>query len=384
MSLLNKSKNYYQAVAILIGQIVGVGIFSLPFLVAQSGVLSLLFLVVFIGVVQYFIQLVYANLVVATPTYHQLPGYAEKYVGPTGKNLVFLSSLVGLNCALLAYIIVSGIFLNQLLSPIFGGSEFIYSTIVFCIEAVIVFFGVHFLARVELIMTFLLILVVSVIGWRSADFIYFNNFTVLDWKYFLIPYGAMLFALDGIAVIPFVVEVLNRDKMAVRKAIKTGVLVSAIVTAVFALVIVGVTGRNVTEDALSGMKTVLHDGVISLALLFGSLCIFTSFIGSAQALRKIYNWDYKINKNLAWFFAVFVPYLLYIAGINNFIKVVSFAGAVAGGISSIVLVYIIMKNNSDISANTIFKHKIPAVILYALVAMFVVGIFYELFCFILK
>ena len=94
LDMLNKSKNYYQAIAVLIGQIVGVGIFGMPFLFAKAGLLSLLFFIVFIGLVQYFIHLVYANLVLATPTYHQLPGYTEMYLGRRAKNFIFVTNLI--------------------------------------------------------------------------------------------------------------------------------------------------------------------------------------------------------------------------------------------------------------------------------------------------
>lgn len=384
MNLTQQRKNYYQAVAVLIGQIVGVGIFGMPFLIAKAGILSLFFLVIGIGLVQYLIHLIYANLAIVTPTFHQLPGYTETYLGQRWKNLVFTASLVGNYSALLAYTIVSGAFLYQILAPVFGGSEFIYGSLIFLIEAVVVFFGVHFLARVELVMTALLLMVTCIIAWSSLNFIHLSNFVAVNWMYFLVPYGAMLFSLDGTAVVPFVVELLNKDTASVRKAIKWSILISAIVTTIFALVVVGVSGVNTTADALGGMKTILHDNVISLALVFGILCMFTSFIGSAQSLRKTYNWDYKINRHLSWFFTMAIPYLLYLIGINNFVKVISFAGAVAGGFCAIALITIVLRTNGDASKNAIFNRRLPLVLLYGLIAMFIVGIFYEVFCFILK
>jgi tyrosine-specific transport protein len=379
-----KSIHYYQAIAVLIGQIIGVGIFGLPFLIAKAGILSLLFFIIFIGCIQYFIHLVYANLVMVTPTYHQLPGYAEKYLGRESKQLVFFASLIANYSALLAYTIVTGAFLFQLLGPILGGSEFIYAITIFAIEAIIVFFGVHFLARVELFMAFLLLLVVGLITWRSWGVIDYNNYALVDWKYFLIPYGAMLFALDGSSVIPFVVQLLNRNKKEIRSVIKIGISISAIVTCLFALVIVGITGGQTTPDALGGIKSILNNGVVAFALIFGVLCVTTSFLGSAQSLVKTFNFDYQINKYLSWFFALAIPLLLYVAGVNNFISVISFAGAVSGGLISIVLITIISRNNNDAKKNILFNHRLPSFLLRGLIAMFAAGIFYEIFCFVLR
>jgi len=378
-----KTKNYYYAVAVLVGQIIGVGIFGLPFLIAKAGLLSLFFLIVFIGIVQYFMQLIYANIVIATPTYHQLPGYTSQYLGSESKQVVFLASLISNYCALLAYTIVSGTFLYQLLSPALGGSDFFYATSLFIIEAIIVFFGVNVLARAELIMTGLLLLVVSLIVGFSLSSIHPSNYTIVDWRYFIIPYGAMLFSLDGSCVIPFIVQLLDKDKANVKSAIKMGVLISAIVTAVFALVIVGVSGTNTSPDGLIGVKSILNPVVISFALLFGVLCMVTSFLGSAQSLTKTFHFDYQINRHLSWFFAVSIPLLLYFCGINDLISVISFAGGVAGGLISIILLSIVFKSNDDPSKTVLFERKLPKFALYGLVGMFVAGIVYEILSFIL-
>lgn len=377
-------KNYFYATAILIGQIVGVGIFGLPILIAKAGVLSLLFFIVFIGWAQYFIHLTYANLVIVTKQYHQLPGYADIYLGKIGKHTVFLANLIGGASALLAYIIVSGLFLHQLLGPFFGGNEFVYSTFVFIIEAVIIYFGVHMLARTELILTALLLLTVGLIAMNSVSSLSLSHYEFVNWKYFLIPYGAMLFALDGTVVVPFMVELLKKDKMETRKTIKTGLLISTIVTAVFALAIVGLSGGQTTPDSLSGVKAILPAKVISFALIFGLLCLFTSFLGAGQSLMKIFQRDYRLSKNISWLLAMSVPYILFLIGIDNLTKVISFAGGVSGGLSAMILMLIALKINKKRGQIVIFKHKIPAVVYYFFIVMFAVGIFYDVFFFILK
>lgn len=131
MQKTKRPKNYYLAAAVMVGYIIGVGMFGLPFLVSRAGLLSFIILIAVLGLVQYLLHLIYANLIVVTEGYHRMPGYAEIYLGRRGKIIVFIAKLVG-NCgALLAYIIITGIFLNQLLEPRFGGNEFIYASILF-------------------------------------------------------------------------------------------------------------------------------------------------------------------------------------------------------------------------------------------------------------
>lgn len=377
------TKNYYYALSVLIGQIIGVGIFGLPYLIAKAGLLSLIFFIVFIGFVQYFIHLTYANIVMLTQRYHQLPGYAEIYLGSKGKHTIFIAGLLSNYSSLLAYTIVSGIFLNQLLAPVFGGNEIIYGTLIFAIEAAIVFLGVRFLSKVELFMSALLLLAIGLISGQSFEFINFNNYIIADWKSFFLPYGAMLFALDGSIVIPIVVELVKKDKENVKKIIKMGTVIPAVITAVFALIVVGITGADTTSDSLVGVRSIVTDGVITFALVFGVLCIVTSFLGSAQSLIRVFNIDYKLNKFLAWLLALSVPYMLYLIGINNLVKVISFAGAVSGGFVAIVLIMIGQKLNAHPRKNIIFRRKLPDLLFYFLFAMFIAGIFYEIFCFLI-
>ncbi|MCG2695728.1 hypothetical protein L6248_02240, partial [Candidatus Parcubacteria bacterium] len=197
MKRTKKPKNYYLAAAVMVGYIIGVGMFGLPFLVSRAGLLSFIILIAVLGLVQYLLHLIYANLIVVTEGYHRMPGYAEIYLGRRGKIIVFIAKLVG-NCgALLAYIIITGIFLNQLLEPRFGGNEFIYASILFFVEAIIVFFGTKMIAKTELVMSGLLILVVALIAVKGYGEAEPSNYFLIDWKYILLPYGAMLFALDG-------------------------------------------------------------------------------------------------------------------------------------------------------------------------------------------
>ena len=41
-----ETKNYFYAISIFIGQIIGVGIFGLPFLIAKAGIVSLFFFII--------------------------------------------------------------------------------------------------------------------------------------------------------------------------------------------------------------------------------------------------------------------------------------------------------------------------------------------------
>jgi len=379
--LTNKPKNYFKAIAVMVGYIIGVGMFSLPYLISKAGVLTFFVFIIVLGLVQHLLHLIYANLIVVTKGYHRMPGYVGMYLGRDGKRLVFIAKLIGNYGALLAYIIITGIFLYQLLSPYFGGSEFLYATVLFALEAMIIYFGIGMIARVELIMTGLLLLVVGLIAWKGWGVVNAENLTLLNWKYFLLPYGAMLFALDGNGSLPIVTKLLKRNRKAIKSVIRIGTFLPVVVIIIFTITILGISGNQTTADALTGAGLILGDGVIFFALIFGILSMTTSFFGVAESIRETLWWDYKFNKNFAWATAVFVPYILYILGLKNLINVISFAGAIAGGLSAIMLILVFRKMEKQKNKLVLFKYKPGIFVICFLISLFVGGIIYEVYRF---
>ncbi len=376
-----EKKHFWQAVAVMVGYIIGVGMFGLPFLVSKAGLVSFFVLLIILGFVQHFIHLIYANVILETRSRHRMPGYAEKYLGRPWKEITFLAKMIGNFGALLAYIIITGVFLNQLLGPYLGGSEFIYANILFFIEAGIVLLGVGMIARAELIMATFLLAVVVLVSIKSLGHIEIGNYNLFNWKYIILPYGAMLMALDGNGSLPMVVRILKRDKELIKKAIRLGTFIPIVVIAIFTLAIVGLAGENTTADALTGISSVLGSGTVKIALVFGIITMVTSFLGVAESVKETLWWDYEVNKLLAWALAVFVPYLLYIANFRNFIEVISFAGAIAGGMSAVILILIFLQMKKKKKQLILFKKQPNIIILSLLIGLFVAGIIYKIWAF---
>ncbi|MCG2698767.1 hypothetical protein L6307_06840 [Candidatus Parcubacteria bacterium] len=384
MQKTKRPKNYYLAAAVMVGYIIGVGMFGLPFLVSRAGLLSFIILIAVLGLVQYLLHLIYANLIVVTEGYHRMPGYAEIYLGRRGKIIVFIAKLVG-NCgALLAYIIITGIFLNQLLEPRFGGNEFIYASILFFVEAIIVFFGTKMIAKTELVMSGLLILVVALIAVKGYGAAEPSNYFLIDWKYILLPYGAMLFALDGGGSLPIVAKLLGRNKKSIKSIVRIGTFLPVIIISIFTLVVVGISGSQTTPDALTGAGLIINNGVIFFSLIFGVLTMVTSFLLVAQSIKETLRWDFKVNKYSAWAIAVFATNIVYVLGIKNLVDVFSFAGAIAGGTSAIILILIFIKLSKQKNKLILFKRKPKKALAYFLILMFAGGILYEVFYFLTR
>jgi amino acid permease len=379
---IKRDKKYWQATAVMIGYIVGVGMFGLPFITAKAGIAFFFFYLLALGAVQYFVHLIYANMVVATEGYNRLPGYVGKYLGYKPKIAVFIAKMVG-NCgALIAYIVISGIFLHQLLGSTLGGSPVLYSNLIFLLEAVVVFFGIGMIARIELYMSGLLAVVVLLMLLRGLGVMEIGNYGAMDWKFALLPFGAMLMALDGNGAIPIVSKILKKDKARIKSVIRTSMLSAAIITMLFVLTIVGISGSGTSEDALSGVKAVLDDGVVLMALVFGIFSMMTSFFGVSEAVKETLWWDFGLNRHLSWALAVFTPFTLFHLGVNDLIDIISFAGAVAGGFCAIMMMRVFMKLKKMPDKMVLFDRQPPNWLIYTITGLFMIGILYNIYIFI--
>jgi tyrosine-specific transport protein len=376
------SKNYFHAVATLVGTVIGVGMFAIPYVISRAGIALLFVYLPLIGFVQYYLHRLYAEIILSTRTNHRMPGYAEKYFGAKAKHLTSIAAVIGLHGAMLAYIIVGGIFLHKLSLHVFGTDwgldVFTWTTALFVLESLIVLFGLKLIAGVELIMAGLLVLSVALIVWRGWGYIDVGNYTLIDWRLIFLPYGPIFFAVGGNTAIPAVCRLLKHKEDNIKSAIFWGSFIPLAVVLVFAAVIVGITGVNTSPDALVGLSSVLGDGVVTFALIFGLLSVITSFLVIAQALKEIYWWDFKINKKLAWALACGIPYALYLAGLHNLTKVVGLSGAIVGGMIGIILIALILKVKEGAERASVIKNKINKPIAYGLSLLFLLGLVYQI------
>lgn len=330
-------KNFLHATAILIGTIVGVGIFGIPYVAAKSGFIIALIYLIGLGIIALLIHLFYGEIVSQTSGKHRLIGYAEKYLGKWGKRVATISAILGRYGALLAYIIVSG----QFLKALFNGSALNWSLIFFAFGALFVFLGLKIIAKAEFFMVLLLFATMVIIFIFGFGHINFDNLNNLNLSYLFLPYGVILFALGGTVAIPEMAELIQNRRL--KSAILLGTLIPIILFIIFVFVVVGVTGKNTTQEALIGLQNILGLKIMLIGLVFGVLALITSFLVLGLNIKKIFNYDYKINKHLSWFLACFVPLILYLIGLRDFISMIAFVGAVLGGINGIIICLIYSK-----------------------------------------
>jgi amino acid permease len=374
-------ENKIKALVTLTGTVIGVGFFSLPYITSKVGIWLMLFYFLIIGTIVILTSLIYGEIVLRTKGQHRFPGYAEKYLGQTGKLIAFVASGLALTGAILAYLVVGGGFLAALFGPIFGGSYFLYVLIYFSLGAILIYFGINSIARTEFFLLILFFVVLGLIFWCGFSSINIGYLFVFDSKYLFLPYGAVLFSLSTAGVIPELKEILRDNPASLKKVIFLGILIAILTYLFFIFIITGITGSNTSTEAIIGLKNFLGDGIVSLALAFGLLTTFTSFLTLGLTLKKVLWYDFKLKKGLSWALACFTPLLLFVLGFKDFIVIISFVGGIALAVRVIItiLIYLRVKTKGDLKP--VYSLKLPRFLIYSLILFFVLGIVYQIIYF---
>lgn len=372
------NKRFFHAVAILIGMIVGVGIFGVPYAVAKVGfILGILYIFV-LGLILLLVHLLYGEVVLRTEEKHRLVGFAEMYLGKWGKAAAAFSQIFGFYGALVAYIIIGGQFLQIVLAPFFGGSPLIYQIAFFLFMSLFVLAGLKLISYIEFFMTALLLVTVVVILIFGLPYVWYPNLYIVNLKQIFFPYGVILFALAGGAAIPEMREILRGQEEKMKKAIILGTAIPIIVTALFAFVVIGISGHNTSPEAILGLKKVLGEKIIFLGAVFGFFAIATSFLVLGLNLKNIFRYDYKLGEFLAWLLACAVPFLIFIWGAPAFIAVIAFVGAVFGGLDGLLIVLIWHKAKKMGKRMSEYSLTVSKLVINLIMIIFVLGIIYKL------
>ncbi len=373
-------KKVIYGVSILVGTIIGVGLFALPYVTMKAGIWVVLGYFVLLGTMAILVNYIFSELAIHTPDFKRLPGFAKIYLGEKGRKVALISGILGLTGVALAYIILGGEFLYQLLGESLGGSARFYGLLYFVAGAIVILLGIKTTSSVSfwgVILFFLILILGFVRGFPYLEIsnLWTNKINVPD---IFLPYGVILFSLSGTALIPEIEEFLGEDKHLLKKIILPGILIPAIIYLLFIFLILGITGNQTTEFAIDGLGDFLGNGVVSLMFLFGLVTTFTSFIVLGLTLKKIFWFDLNIPKNWAWFLACFPALFLYLLGFQDFIQIIGFLGAVMFATDSI-LINLMYRKLGLTKPEAICKFK--RFLVYPLIFVFLLGILYEVYYF---
>jgi len=376
-------KHLTEAVATLVGFVIGAGILGIPYVVAHAGFLTGILNIIIIGIAVLIMNLMLGEVVLRTKEHHQLTGYAHKYLGKIGKHIMTICMILGMYGPLVAYTLKEGEFLAAIFTPIFGGSTLLYSLIFAAIGGILIYLGLKFIEESEVLMVFFILIILCVIGVFTIPYIQMSNLTPFNIKNIFLPYGVVLFAFLGTGAIPEIREELKEHKYLMKKAIIIGSLIPLFVYLLFSLMVVGVTGINTTDGALLGLGDVLGQNIMKFGLIFGILTMATSFLAVGLALKEMYMFDFKMNQNEASSLVCLIPVILFLfiflLNINNaFYRVLDITGAILFSILGVVVVLMSLRSKKLGDRTPEYSIKGREIFTVILIIMFILGFIHKI------
>ncbi len=371
------NKKFLLAISTLVGTIVGVGIFGLPYVFYKAGILLGFFYLIIVAIILIIIHLFWAEISFETVENHRLVGYAKKYLGNKAKIIVACSTIFGFFGAIIAYFLLGSQFLAGSLKFYLGPDFKIYLFIFWIIASLAAIKGIKLVAKLEALINFLLIGIVIIFFSMGVRKINLNNLPLVDFKNFFLPYGVILFSLAGGNAVPELKEILQ-DKKLLKKAVIIGTLIPAVLYLLFVVGILGLDGTTISVNVFFNLAS--NRLLAYIGQIFGFLAVITSVFVFNLYLKKVFIFDFKLPKILATSLVVFIPFLFVFFFKNiNFINVLEAVGVISIGIEGIVLVLIHeklkgMRGESDIIKMPSFLNYLIMIFLIAAVIYYFVNL----------
>ncbi len=367
------------SISVLIGTMVGAGIFGLPYVITKSGVIPGLFYFLILGGAIVLVHLFLGEIVLRTKEKQRLPGFAGRYLGEKGKILITISTVLGIVGALLAYIIISGDFLNI----IFGFDGIYFNLLFWFILTYFIFRGIKSIAPTEFFLNIGFFFVIFLIFCFALPKIDLQNFNLINLEHIFLPYGVILFSLIGLPAVPIIGEILKTktEKKKLKKIIIFSISIVIILYFLFSIAVIGVSGQHTSSDALQGLIPFLGEKIIILGAVFGILAAATSFLILGNYLKNTLFYDYKIPRYISAAIACGLPLALFLIGFREFISVIGFVGTIIGVIEGAAIILIFKKVKQLGNRAPEYSLKIPSILLYFLISIFILGAISQIFYF---
>ena len=369
---------FWRAVALMIGGILGVGVFGLPYLFVRSGLSAGLVSLVALGAAVCVLNLMYGEIVMRTAGKHRLGGYVKEYLGSgwgVAASLVMAAAIVG---SLVAFLIVGGRFLHDLFGPTFGGPEWMYALGLALAVAAASVKGVRLAAQIESPVVCVLLFLFAIVVLVCLPHAKFSNLLGTS-SFAAVPFGAVLFALSGGGIIPDMRELLGgRARRLLPLAITVGMAAVVAICAAFAAAVVAVSGAATTPVAFEGLIPVLGPSFALVTLLLGSVAVFSISLTNTIQLSDILRIDHRIPSKISWAIATGSAFVFYLLGARSFIGVIGFVGAVFGGAVALFIIAVYEK----VKRETVCRHahclEVPTLVSVLLAIIFLGAMFLEL------
>ena len=95
-------------------------------------------------------------------------------------------------------------------------------------------------------------------------------------------------------------------------------------------------------------------------------------------MKDIFEQDFKLNRFLAWVLACFIPLIIFLLNQPNFITMIALVGAIFSGFEGLLIILIWKKAKKIGKRKPEYSIRISSLVIYLLMAIFILGMVYKL------
>ncbi|MGE4554737.1 MAG: aromatic amino acid transport family protein [Candidatus Paceibacterota bacterium] len=384
---------FLESVMILIGIIIGAGVFALPYLGIFSGLTFTLFWLILSFFIICYLHLAFGEIILKTGKEHRLVGYVSYYLGKNAKILISLTTFFTFSFSLLIYLLLGARFLTNILELYFSSPYLFYLVLFFLwlfLNFITLFASFHKISTVNLLFSFLIFIVFLFIIFMYLSSFKIQNLVLLPEKtnslnYFLkffLPYGVIFFALNGAVGIPELIKNFKKRNLplaSIKKAIILGTLLPMLFYLLFIFFVDGICGKYVTGDALTCLKDHLGPSAIFLGNIIGFLAVTTSYIIFTLYLKNTFLKDFQFPASLTQMIISLGPILFYLLNLKNTASLASFLGGLVGGMEGLMILFILKKVKENEQISSPYSLKFNSFIFYFFLIILILGALMQTF-----
>ncbi len=334
----------------VVGCGIGSGCLGTAYSARLAGFPVITFWLIVSGILTLFSMYYVAESALRTRRMVQLPGLAERYVGPIGKVLIFLAVVINSISCLIAYFNGSGNILNQML----GVPDWV-GTFLFLIPAALVtWFGLKAVGLagkyLSLLMCVLLvILTVASVASKNAEI---GRLFPSNWTYAIPVFNVAAFSYIGQYLVPDLARGLSHDPKKLAPSLLIGQIIVAVLLIMVPLGCFVISPPDeITQVATIAWGQAIGQWAFFTANIFALIAMFTSFCPITQTMVSniVDFFRFKSDSKVAirlpiMALAIALPLFLTLGGFVGFVDAIYFSGTFAAAIMAILPVF--MVNNA--------------------------------------
>jgi amino acid permease len=324
--MTEKMRLFWASIRPLVGQMVGAGLFALPFVFSQAGFGVGLTALAVSAIISIVTLLMFADLALALKGHHRFVGLIHELTGPVGGFFAAIGLFGSIYGSLVAYTLIGGSFAYAVFSPLLPLQLSVYRVIFFIVSTILIAGGSVAVRRFQKYIIGLYVFGICLLAIFAAPHIAFEHFIITTGYSWFLPFGVTLFSMTAFTAVPEMRDILGLRKILLPRAVIVGTILVAILYAFFAFVVVGVTGLSTTPETLHGLGSSLGIGIVILASAIGLCTVMTAFISQGIVLHNTLLFDFHLRYFTSIILSLGIPIIILALGVSNITRVIDLTG----------------------------------------------------------